>query len=141
MLTRELVAELFYENTGKAINDPNETPVFIRDDTIIIAGNAYGSAIANVMTGETPTSNLTAQLTGKMILPDGTVGATVFEEQATVTPINVAVSQVRIELNGATKGFMPGQRFVFDVEFNTTGASVIKRSLKGKFSIEEDYTI
>lgn len=141
MLERELVADLLYENTGKAINAPNENPVFIRDDTIIIVGNAYGSAIANVMTPTPPTTNLTAVLTGKMILPDGTVGATVFTANATVAPINAAVCNIRIELDGATKGFQPGQRFVFDVEMNTTGTKAIKRSVKGKFSIEEDYTI
>lgn len=138
MSEKVLSIDLRYELTGKPINSRAEDPTFIRGDSILIKGKVFGATLTGI----------TATLTGKMILPDGSVGPVVFTKSSagtgaaiTLTTVNPSISLVDIALLPEdTEAFEPGQRFVFDVEVKTT-TPAITRSIKGGFGIEEDYTV
>lgn len=137
-MAKALSIELIYELTGQRVDSAETAPTFIRGDSILLKGKVFGASL----------TGLAAKLTAKMILPDGTLGPTVISKSSgattptiTITSVNTSVSTVDIVLTSAdTAAFEPGQRFVFDVEFTTT-TPVLTRSVKGSFSIEEDYTV
>lgn len=139
MTERLLVIELTYERTGQSVSQREKDPSFIRGDTIDIVGKIYGKAL----------TGLTATLTGRLILPDGTVGPAVFTKTSggegaaiVLTVVNDSVSTVRATISSDdTKALEPGNVVVFDVEFETTTTPPITRSIKGRFAIEEDYTL
>lgn len=130
--------DLYYQNTGTKITPEMEAPKFIRGDSIAIAGRVYGKAL----------TGLSAKLTARMVLPDGSTGPGVITKTSAadggivLTEVNDSVSSVLIDIGaGDTSAFDDGQRFVFDVEFSTTTTPPVRRSLKSKFVIEEDYTL
>ena len=136
-MPKSIDASLFYERNGKPVNF-NYAPVFPRSDTIILVGKITGDSL----------TGLSASLTGRMIMPDGSVGPAVIAKTSgaaggiTLTQINPAVSSVKAFIESAdTSGFEPGQHFVFDIEFKTTTTPPLVYTIKGQFLIEEDYTL
>jgi len=136
-MPKSIDASLFYERNGKQVNF-NHTPIFPRSDTIILIGKITGDDL----------TGLSASLTGRMMMPDGSVGPAVITKTSTLdggitlTEVNPAVNSVKAFIESAdTSGFEPGQSFVFDVEFKTTTTPPLVYTIKGQFRIEEDYTL
>lgn len=132
--------DLRFERTGdKVENSLVKVPNFIRSDTIDIQGKVYGK----LLTG------LTATLTARMLMPDGSTGPILFEKTSsgvgaaiTLTAVNTSVSTVAISIPTAdTSALDVGQKVVFDIEFTTTTTPPVVRTVKGAFVIEEDYTL
>jgi len=130
---------LEYEKNRMAVQKSfANPPTFFRSDTIDILGQVYGQDL----------TGLSAKLTGKIILPDGTPGPNVITKTSaasggiTLTSVNAAVSRVRISIGtDDTKGFQPGDKIIFDVEFITTTTPPIVRTIVGAFILAEDYTL
>ena len=136
-MPKSIDASLYYERNGKPVNF-DHAPVFPRSDTIILVGKITG----NNLTG------LSASLTGRMVMPDGSVGPAVITKTSgvgggiTLTEVNPAVTSVKAFIESTdTSGFEPGQHFVFDIEFKTTTTPPLVYTIKGQFLIEEDYTL
>lgn len=140
-------AKLYYERFNQLVA-PDNQPVFPRSDTIILSGRVTGNDL----------SGLSATFTARMILEDGSVGPIVITKSSAssgsgsgsgggsggiiITDVNPATRLIKVYIQSAdTAGFEPGQIFVFDVEFRTTGTPPLTYTIKGKFAIEEDYTL
>ncbi|MEW5857385.1 MAG: hypothetical protein AB1861_08390 [Cyanobacteriota bacterium] len=138
MIESLLSFDLYYQNTGTKITPEMETPKFIRGDSISIVGRVYGKDL----------TGLSAKLTARMVLPDGSTGPAVITKTSaasggiTLTTVNPSISGVQITLSPEdTSAFDDGQKFVFDIEFSTTTTPPVRRSVKSRFVIEEDYTL
>jgi hypothetical protein len=136
-MAKSIDAKLYYERNGRPVNFQDQ-PVFPRSDTIILTGNVTGDDL----------TGLAVSLTGRMVLEDGSVGPAVITKTSgvsggiTITNVNPAVKSVKAYIeSGDTSGFGPGQVFVFDVEFTTTTTPPLVHTIKGRFAIEEDYTL
>ena len=129
-------ANLKFERNNKDIHS-FEPSVFPRGDTIKIVGVVHGEGL----------TGLAATLTAKMVVA-GVAGATAFTKTSgvggdiTLDQKNSATHTVEILIESAdTRGYGPGQEFVFDVEFTTTTTPPEVYTVIGRFSISEDYTL
>ena len=136
-MPKSIDAKLYYERTGRPVNFEDQ-PVFPRSDTIILVGKVTGDDL----------TGLSGKLTGRMVLEDGSTGPAVITKTSgadggiVIAEVNPTVNSVKAYIESSdTSGFEPGQVFVFDVEFTTTTTPPLVHTIKGRFAIEEDYTL
>lgn len=121
--------------------DPKNSYIHIRSDAgVFLTGRVSGDA--DQLTG------LSATMTARPIMPDGSVGAAAIvkvsssTDEINITTNNAITRTVDVILEeGDTSGWDAGQRFVFDVEFKNTATPPLTQTVKGQFSLSEDYTI
>lgn len=138
-MEKKMTIDLRWEMDGSQLRFDRPKEV-IRSDDILIQGNVYGVDL----------TGLTATLTARQILPDGTISAPAFTVESgvgggiTLTAIGTGASLYKVEAMIAgsnTSAFEPGTRFVFDIEFNTTTTPPIRRTVRGAFSLLQDFTV
>lgn len=141
----ELYIDLRYEKGGGKF-DAKEPPVFVRSDSVVLLGILAGQM-----------SGLSIKASVCKILPNGAVSTPIYSRAIgsgiVISTLNasekrVAISLIQVGENAADE---PGQKYVADVEISygqdfTVGTTVgtatpMRRTIKGGFSIEEDYTI
>lgn len=147
-MSSALYLDFKYEATGQNVSQ-NINPVFPRQDTVLVVGTISGNVTLTSIT-----------TTLKMILPNGLTGATVATRTSTgasttgidIININAQVKKVylQIAMPVDTQSYDPGQQFVFDIQVeasstftigtSTTSAIQLVESVKGMFTISEDYT-
>lgn len=130
--------DLFYEQTKQKIDAAGVEPSFVLEDTIDIFGTVFGKDL----------TGLSAKLSACLVLGNGSISAPVFTKTSTqsggivLTQISPSAYNVRISLASTdTAAFDVGQKIVFDVEFSTTTTPPVKRTKKGSFVLEEQYTV
>jgi hypothetical protein len=137
--------DLRYEN-GNVKFDSLEKLVFVRSDSVVLLGTVVGQL-----------STLSVKASVCKILPNGKISAPIYSRTVgsgiTINVLNSSERKITIVLigNGENAADDPGQKYVADVEFTydqdfTVGTTVgtatpMRRTLKGEFSIEEDYTV
>lgn len=137
--------DLRYEKGNVKFDSP-EKLVFVRSDSVVLLGTVVGQL-----------SDLSVKASVCKILPNGQISAPIYSRTVgsgiTINALNSSERKVTIVLiePGENAADDPGQKYVADVEFTydqdfTVGTTVgtatpMRRTLKGGFSIEEDYTV
>lgn len=133
-----ITIELLYEQTKQRIDAPGIVPSFVLEDTIDIFGTVFGRDL----------TGLSAKLSACLVLGNGSISAPVFTKTSAanggiiLTQVSPTAYKVRISIASSnTSAFEVGQKVVFDVEFSTTTTPPVKRTKKGSFVLEEQYTV
>ena len=110
-----------------------DTKEFYRSDTASITGNVTGNDI----------SNLSIKATVVYVTPQGDVKAWSKEtlgDNIIINNVNDGLSFFEIKLieKNDTTNYMHGDRFKFDIEFETTNE---RQTLSSSFTIKQDYTL
>jgi hypothetical protein len=146
MTTNSLYIDMRYESNDLKFDAAGKPPIFVRSDSVVVIGQVAGNL-----------SGLVVKASVCKVLPDGSIGPPVYSRtvgngitMSSPSPNErrVAVSLIQVGENAADR---PGQQYVADIEFSynqdfsvgtTVGTPVpMRRTIKGAFGIEEDYTI
>lgn len=135
-----------YESNGMKF-DGTDQPVFIRSDSVVVVGPIAGSSL----------TGLTVKASVCKVLPDGSISPPIYARSVgsgiTLSTLNSSEKKAAIVLiqSGENAADEPGQKYVADIEFSypqdfsvgtTVGiATPMRKTIKGGFSIEADYTV
>lgn len=145
-MASSLYIDMRYESNDMRF-DGTDQPVFVRSDSIVVVGSIAGQNL----------TGLTVKASVCKVLPDGSNSPPIYSRAVgsgiTVNTLNSSEKKAAIVLiqpgeNAADKS---GQKYVADIEFSypqdfTVGTTVgtatpMRKTIKGAFSIEEDYTV
>jgi hypothetical protein len=145
-MANSLYIDMRYESNNMKF-DGAEQPVFVRSDSVVVVGPIAGANL----------TGLTVKASVCKVLPDGSISPPIYSRTVgsgiTLSTLNSSEKKAAIVLiqPGENAADDPGQKYVADVEFTyaqdfTVGTTVgtatpMRRTLKGGFSIEEDYTV
>lgn len=138
--------DMRYESNGMKF-DGTDQPVFIRSDSVVVVGPIAGSSL----------TGLTVKASVCKVLPDGSISPPIYARSVgsgiTLSTLNSSEKKAAIVLiqSGENAADEPGQKYVADIEFSypqdfsvgtTVGiATPMRKTIKGGFSIEADYTV
>lgn len=127
--------------------DGTDQPVFVRSDSVVVTGPIAGTNL----------TGLTVKASICKVLPDGSNSPPIYARAVgsgiTLSTLNASEKKAAIVLiqSGENAADEPGQKYVADIEFTynqdfTVGTTVgtptpMRKTIKGGFSIEEDYTV
>jgi hypothetical protein len=145
-MANSLYIDMRYESNNMKF-DGTERPVFVRSDTIVVVGPIAGANL----------TGLTVKASVCKVLPDGSNSPPIYSRTVgngvTLSSLNASEKKAAIVLiqSGDNAADEPGQKYVADIEFSydqdfTVGTTVgtaisMTKTIKGGFSIEEDYTV
>lgn len=145
-MASSLYMDMRYESNGMKF-DGTDQPVFIRSDSIVVVGPIAGSSL----------TGLTVKASVCKVLPDGSISPPIYSRTVgsgiTLSTLNPSEKKAAIVLiqSGENAADEPGQKYVADIEFSypqdfSVGTTVgtptpMRKTIKGGFSIEADYTV
>lgn len=145
-MASSLYIDMRYESNGMKF-DGTDQPVFIRSDSVVVVGPIAGSSL----------TGLTVKASVCKVLPDGSISPPIYARSVgsgiTLSTLNSSEKKAAIVLiqSGENAADEPGQKYVADIEFSypqdfsvgtTVGiATPMRKTIKGGFSIEADYTV
>ena len=138
--------DMRYESNNMKF-DGAEQPVFVRSDSVVVVGLIAGANL----------TGLTVKASVCKVLPDGSISPPIYARAVgsgiMLNNLNASEKKAAIVLiqSGENAADEPGQKYVADIEFSytqdfnvgTTVGTVIpmRKTIKGGFSIEKDYTV
>jgi len=145
-MASSLYIDMRYESNNMKF-DGTDQPVFVRSDSVVVVGPIAGSSL----------TGLTVKASVCKVLPDGSISPPIYARAVgsgiTLSTLNPSEKKAAIVLiqSGENAADEPGQKYVADIEFSypqdfsvgtTVGtATPMRKTIKGGFSIEADYTV
>lgn len=145
-MASSLYVDMRYESSNMKF-DGTDQPVFVRSDSVVVVGPIAGASL----------TGLTVKASVCKVLPNGSVSPPIYSRTVgsgiTLSTLNASERKAAIVLiqSGENAADEPGQKYVADIEFNysqdfSSGTTVgtttsMRKTIKGGFSIEQDYTV
>lgn len=145
-MANSLYIDMRYESNGMKF-DGTDRPVFVRSDSVVVVGSIASATL----------TGLTVKASVCKVLPNGSNSPPIYSRTVgsgiTLSTLNASEKKAAIVLiqSGDNAADDPGQKYVADIEFSydqdfsvgtTVGTAIpMRKTIKGGFSIEEDYTV
>lgn len=145
-MANSLYIDMRYESNNMKF-DGTDRPVFVRSDTVVVVGPIAGANL----------TGLTVEASVCKVLPNGSISSPIYSRTVgngiTISTLNASEKKAAIVLiqSGDNAADEPGQKYVADIQFSynqdfaagtTVGTTTsMTKTIKGGFSIEEDYTV